>query len=577
MLVHLSFSFTYFILLCGKLQAKFILSHLTPGNSIVNILVDLYRVNNAAWELNLLNNLLDDNSHPKRIHNMSSFVLYDSKQYKRCYYNSYIDPKMTSHYSQEIFLILPAVPKWLATGNFYGIQSQMASCGENPDVIFLIDRDANTASFVPRPRRLVKLTSKLFVLGRGAQGTVDIHVFCYPCSPHPLRRIDHTNSNSFKLMEWELYNHNSNGMIVSIGSEQEYSRKRHTCSSLHYSDRSFPTLINCLQITLGQRRNFTHGQTHGARGHKPHTIHVIEYNKLLTTYMMNYFVLHNSPEKLSLLIYDIKVIRTTLTVISLKSSSLVESFESFLLPFDAPTWTGIIVSVLGIAAVIALTKLESVMYRFSTALFWTYACLTGQYDGTNDVLRMLPRSKIFIVTSVFFFFMIGTEFYQGSLFSSLITTSPPELPISTDELINLNLQIITTGYVYGGGGQTSTAVEMIYDSLRKSKYGTKLLTHLRRRSKFIPTRNSFMLGVQLANSQQFYFNRSIRKLEETFAILDETRQAESSTTHGFSSEIVFCAGRVKVWGRKSYYVSYYDPVRWNKLMVSRPSRYSWIC
>ncbi|OXA41931.1 hypothetical protein Fcan01_23092 [Folsomia candida] len=48
-----------------------------------------------------------------------------------------------------------------------------------------------------------------------------------------------------------------------------------------------------------------------------------------------------------------------------------------------------------------------------------------------------------------------------------------------------------------------------------------MLTQLLHSSMFIPTKNSFLFGVQLANLQTYNFNGSTRKLPETFAILDE--------------------------------------------------------
>ncbi|OXA42147.1 hypothetical protein Fcan01_23165 [Folsomia candida] len=522
MLAKYSLYFALFTFLCGKLPAQLTTLSLAPNNSIFNILVNLAQLNDTVWELALFNNLLDYNSRPKLIHNMSNFDVYDSKRYMTCGYKLYTGPKITLRYSQEIFFVIPSASKWLATVKFYHVQLQIASCGANPSLIFLIDRSATSTSVIPNGHRLVSLTARLFVLGPNKLGLINMYVFCHTCGSNLLRWIDHNHPDSLK--QWKLYNYNLNGMQVWMGWAHENNRNQNTCASLYYSSRSFRSLIICLRKTLSKLYNFTDCYNYPL----PHNLHYVSHNSILSSSSH----LGNHPWKDSLFIYHIRMLRTSLTAISLKPSSLVESFGTFLIPFDTPTWIGIIVSVLAIPAVIAITKLGSVTHQYATALFWAYACLCGQYGVTNDILRMRPPLKIFIVTSIWFFFFIGTEFYQGSLFSSLITTSPPELPTSTSALLDLKLQIITTGGYYNGTSelQLSTVMYMIRDSIYKPDNTKKLntmLTQLRHSIMFIPTENSFMLAAQLANLQTFDFNRSIRKLEDTFAILDESPRDEN--------------------------------------------------
>lgn len=377
--------FIYFTFVCGILQAQFAPLNIAQRNSILNILVDFDKVQQAVWELTLFNNLLDDTSRPKRIHNMSNFVLHDSREYKSCKYKSY--PTNTPHYSQEIFFI---IPQWLSTLYFYRIQLQMAFCGENPSHLFLIDRNTMATSLIPQGQELVQMTSKLFVLGLGDLCQVDVYVFCHPCGSHPLRLIKHTHTNWLK--EWELYNHDLNGMELSTGQGPYDPIEKDTCSQLYYSYQPIPFFIACLQLTLSKLHNFTDSQ-HNI-GSQPPGIHEICHNMVLSSdFLRNYFS-ENSIHKKFLFIHGTRMIRTSFTAISLKPSSLSESFETFLVPFDDPTWIGIIVSILAISGVIAVTKLQSIIQRFGTALFWSYACLTGQYGGTGDILMMLPRSGL---------------------------------------------------------------------------------------------------------------------------------------------------------------------------------------
>lgn len=93
MLANFSLYFMLFTFLCDKPIAQFTPSNFAPQNSIFNIKVDFGQVNDAVWELAFINNLLDDKFHPKIIHNMSNFGLYDSQQNKSCEF--YADPKRT--------------------------------------------------------------------------------------------------------------------------------------------------------------------------------------------------------------------------------------------------------------------------------------------------------------------------------------------------------------------------------------------------------------------------------------------------------------------------------------------------
>ncbi|OXA41019.1 hypothetical protein Fcan01_24316 [Folsomia candida] len=142
---------------------------------------------------------------------------------------------------------------------------------------------------------------------------------------------------------------------------------------------------------------------------------------------------------------------------------------------------------------------------------------------------MLPRSKIFIFISPCFFFFIGTEFYQGSLLSSLITTLPPELPRDGNELLELNLQIITTGTISGSRGLMSSTIDMVDEALNNPNLDKlhRFLYELKVRTIYIMTLQSYLVWVQPANSPTFDSSRGRRKLQDTFAVLDETPSDEN--------------------------------------------------
>lgn len=181
--------------------------------------------------------------------------------------------------SQEIFFIIPAVPGWLATLNFYQVQLQIAFFKENPDLIFLIDTNATTASFIPQSSVLVGLTSKVFVLGPGELSLINTYIFCPTCEFQPLRRVYHNYPDSSK--EWKLYNYNLNGRPIKIGWVWSNSINKYTCSNLYNSEGSFPTIITCLQKTLRKFYNFT---DYDGLAEMPQNLPIISHNCMLSPF-----------------------------------------------------------------------------------------------------------------------------------------------------------------------------------------------------------------------------------------------------------------------------------------------------
>ncbi|OXA46020.1 hypothetical protein Fcan01_19267 [Folsomia candida] len=382
-----------------------------------------------------------------------------------------------------IYFIIPAISKWLDARNLYQVQLSLSSCGDNPDSVFLVDTDV-------------------------------------------------TENNAQNLIrEWEFYNLNLNGMLIL--SSHAFSTEMVTCSSLYYSGRSYPWLAVCLHLTLKKLLNFTDSKLDDGSDLTPEDPKIF-YNLILPSFCVDHFILSNSSWRKSVFVYTIKIIQTKVTAISVKSSSFVDSFETFLLPFDTPTWIGLLLSSVAIALIVASPKLleeslKSGVNSFSKALFWTYACLSGQFSGTGGIMRMLPNSNPFICISVCFFFMIGSEFYQGSLLSSLITRAPPHLPKSNQEVVDLNLEVITTG-VAGAKMKTSMVVDgMIPDKMGRIDKDSnlyKMLIQLKNRTILIPSYYQFELGMNISDSFEYEFNGSKRKLKETFAIFDNDQNVD---------------------------------------------------
>lgn len=539
MLKVLQYTF-HFTLLFTQLRANFSLSRINDASetSVFHILVDLIKVRQTSTEQALLDNLLHGHTRLKVIFNMSNLALRNIKHYNRCNHFAYVNPKSTPHFQQEsTFIIMPAIPNWLLEpGQLYGIQSNLASCAEYPSFLFLVDTGVTAQSMILAQSNQsypIKLPTKLFVLNPKES---DIHVFCYPCGDFPLRRI--TNNPPNLIQQWKLYNHDFNKKtIVRAMGSNKFSRKLNTCFSLRYSGRRFPWYVTCVQLALGKLYNFTDVEIDNEKIPAfPPANQVIYYNGMMTMSDLDALVLDDSSERWSLLIYNMKIVPTIITVISLKSRTTVDSLGTFLTPFDSPTWIGIIISVLAISFVIAFPKLEESLSRAATSfgkvLFWTYACLSGQYGGTNEILRILPSPKPFIVIAICSFFMIGSEFYQGSLFSSLIATIPPQLPQSNQEALDSNLEIITIGSTFGspnvhGKYEYSVVVDLMIPALlEKTSENSRLhqmLIKLKNKAIYVSTlyTGEFWAGWKISDSLEFDFNHHKKQLKETFAIVGQ--------------------------------------------------------
>ncbi|OXA48654.1 hypothetical protein Fcan01_16232 [Folsomia candida] len=75
---------------------------------------------------------------------------------------------------------------------------------------------------------------------------------------------------------------------------------------------------------------------------------------------------------------------------------------------------------------------------------WILSSLTGQYHGTPRMLRLVPSFPLLVIISLFAFFLVGTVFYQSSMFSSLVALTPPRLPSTLKSVVESKIQIITT-------------------------------------------------------------------------------------------------------------------------------------
>ncbi|OXA38659.1 hypothetical protein Fcan01_26539 [Folsomia candida] len=122
------------------------------------------------------------------------------------------------------------------------------------------------------------------------------------------------------------------------------------------------------------------------------------------------------------------------------------------------------------------------------------------------------------------FFLLGTVFYQGSMFSSLIALTPPDLPSTLESVVDSKIQIITTSFL--AISMSLLRYEIIDEVMNATGKSTKLfhtLTDLKARTSFIPpsTSSSFGIALHISEARNLKFENNVfKKVMDTFAIIN---------------------------------------------------------
>lgn len=149
---------------------------------------------------------------------------------------------------------------------------------------------------------------------------------------------------------------------------------------------------------------------------------------------------------------------------------------------------------------------------------------------------------LFVVLRVLMFFLVGSVFYQGSIFSSLIITLPPILPSTLESLVDSQIQIITTTRVYDSGYRSMLTNFLIDDVINTTKPGSNLfhtLTQVKKRTKFIDSSSSFAVGLSISESLRVKFGSGeVNKVSDTFAVINaENELVEMLSAIGLMGDV----------------------------------------
>lgn len=332
---------------------------------------------------------------------------------------------------------------------------------------------------------------------------------------------------------WKIHNFNLLGIKVgnSGGDGHMFDPKIHTCSALKRLGKIFPLYITCAQLALGGKLNFSDIIVSGVRNAKPRDFGLsIGYNFAVTTASLPQF-LYPASSKFTWLSHCGQRYQLRMATVSFRQPRSV-GLKGLVMPLDAYTWVafGISFTVVAILfTVMAGGDLENLKHSiryFILSWQWILCSLCGQYHRTH-VFRVVSSFPIFAVICLLSFFLLGTVFYQGSMFSSLVSLTPPALPSSLEDVVDSSIEIITTSQIQVplDSGIILVSVlkyKMIEDVRSVSPPNLfRILTKLKTRTRLVNTLSGFVTGVNISQGSHVEFgNNSFHEVMDTFAVIN---------------------------------------------------------
>lgn len=510
------------------------IDRLFPQTSVLHLMGYFYNLDHPFWKTKLFKYLLQNSKFPKLVHDLQGNYIEYNPSYRNCRYNEYTYPKYYGHYTTQIFILfLPKIETFLERDLVQKFGYQFYKCGQNPAYIFFV-----LAFRRFETDRKSELSSSLFVIYQPAKPVTEfVHIFviCHTCS-HQLVEVPvtHIRDTGSLYAYWKLQNSNLHRFEVDSDGKMNFDPNKETCSAIQRGENVFPQRFICAQLALGGKLNFTDVIISGIQ-YPPdlkYSEHRIGYHLAVTKGTIydvfvnplstHYSWLPNCPQS-----YQFK-----LAAVSFKRSK-VDGILAVTLPLDVPTWAASAVSLLLISVLLAgigFNKSGSLIdfkSNFLQCTYWILSCLFGQFHGTPAIIKLMGvYSAIFVVLWVLMFFLMGTVFYQGAIFSSLVTVQSPNLPSTLQSVVDSQIQIITTTPYYSnlnGYGSMFKAL-FLEDEINAAQTGTKhfrTLTDLKMRTKFIERASPFTLGLRISDSLPVKFDSGeVTSVMDTFAIIN---------------------------------------------------------
>ncbi|OXA46262.1 hypothetical protein Fcan01_19044 [Folsomia candida] len=344
--------------------------------------------------------------------------------------------------------------------------------------------------------------------------------------------IEHNELLDFS---WEMHNFNLRGLQTRGSRYSKFDPETHTCSAIQRGGKRFIVYTTCMQLALGGKFNFTDVKISGVQS--PHSLDAND------DFVIDYFYATKSGIKRFM--YPATAERTwmphcgqrlqlRMATVAIRRHKLI-GLKALAMPLDWYTWaaSGISFTFLAIfLSIIAFRdhgKLKNTFAYFIQTWGWILSCLSAQYHGTPGISRLLPNFPVLIIICAMCFFLLGTVFYQGSMFSSLIARTPPDLPSNLESVVDSKIPIITTSAYYETHSLLkSLIIDDVISTTNKSSKSFHTLTELKAKTIFLyslrrlymSSPSGFIIGLNISKGYLQFDNKVSARVMDTFAIVN---------------------------------------------------------
>lgn len=309
-----------------------------------------------------------------------------------------------------------------------------------------------------------------------------------------------------------------------------------TCSAVERGSKTFFSYIFCSQMALGDKLNFSHVRISGLGDSNPHSFqYKMNYNMLQNKYGFEQSYLFPAYARDSYVTYCGQKNYFKMATVSLSKLKL-EGLQALVMPLDLYTWSACIVCFTLVAIFLSRIgikeggKNKTSIFNFIQYWQWILSCLSAQYHGTPNVLRLLPNFPIFVIICVLSFYLLGTVFYQGSMYSSLVAVSPPDIPSTLESVVDSKIQIITTSSSVDPE-DTSRRISLLKyitnEDVNNITINSTRLLHILMKFKEMPNfiysepESHFVVGLDISARNDIHFENNVfKQVMDTFAIIN---------------------------------------------------------
>ncbi|OXA41595.1 uncharacterized protein LOC118439035 [Folsomia candida] len=410
-------------------------------------------------------------------------------------------------------------------------RERLSYCGENPNHIFHILSVMNHRMFNVVP--LAVSTSKMFVLhgSRNGDELLQRFVVCLPYGPNSLVELKPSILNDHPTVlesSWKRYNSDVKGLSLESSIATKFDPGVHTCSGIRRGGKIFSGRGICTHSVLERKLNFTcilsTGETNASVFND-----VINYNAAVTKAAIEQGFLYPVYAIYSWVPHCGHREEFKMATVSFGNRHL-EGLRALVMPLDGYTWAASGISLTLLAVLLTTVSLkDGGSFKKGITFFiqswrWILSSLSAQYHGTSAILKAVPHFPMLIIICLLSFFLLGTVFYQGSMFSSLIAHTPLGVPSTLEYVVDSEIQIITTSRIEAGTRKPTTLLRFIMDDdvigeMNQSRKLFRTLTNLKSRINFIFAYYMFEIGLNISEGNKVEFeDGAFKRVKDTFAI-----------------------------------------------------------